>query len=97
MCENHHEPLKLYCITENKPCCIVCDKYDSLHKGHVIKSVRMVIGEAAGELANSIKETEQKITSMQDIVNEMLLTKQRLEDEQMGFISSLNFKIEVID
>jgi len=96
MCDSHHEPLKLFCITENKPCCIVCDKYDNLHKGHVIKSVRIVLETAAIELANSLRETEQKVKSMEDISNEMLLIKQRLEDEQGSFISNLNSKVEVI-
>lgn len=43
LCEIHKEPLKLYCLTEKKPCCLICANYDNFHGNHEVKSLRMII------------------------------------------------------
>lgn len=94
LCEEHREPLKLYCVTDTKPCCMVCANYENLHEGHSVKSVRSVLESSSVDLNAVLREYEPKLQIIENFVNEMTTVKQKLEEEQELFISRLNNILE---
>jgi len=85
LCSIHKEPNKLYCITENKPCCIVCSNFDNIHENHEIKSIRVVIENANKDIKNVLIENEEKNKYFQTQLNDLLKIKGKLEEQKLKF------------
>jgi len=85
LCQLHKEANKLYCVTENKPCCIVCTNFDTIHENHEIKSIRVVIENANSEIVKVLSENEEKSLSFQTQINDLYRIKGKLEEQKMKF------------
>ena len=96
LCELHKEPLKLFCITENIPCCLVCTNYDNLHGSHDVKSIKYIVDNGVIEFSLLTREAEPKVRQIESFTSELLTVKQNLIEENMFFKNKLNNMIENI-
>ena len=64
LCERHREPNKLYCLTDNKPCCLVCSSYEDDHIDHTVKSIRALLEQKSRELAELLREKEKPLETI---------------------------------
>ena len=94
LCEIHKEPLKLFCLTEKKPCCLVCTNYDNLHGNHEVKSMKYIIDNALVEFSLLIREGEPKIRFLEYYTSDLMKLKQKLSDEHNFFQTKLSNTIE---
>lgn len=94
LCEEHREPLKLYCFTDDKPCCTICST-DSQHENHIIKSCKLIIENANLELNSSLKETEAKVKFIENSGGELSNLKTKLDAEKDNFKLKLDKMINV--
>lgn len=96
LCEIHKEPLKLFCITEKKPCCLVCTNYDNLHGNHEVKSIKFIIDNAQVEFGLLIREGEPKSRYIEHYTSDLLKIRQRLSEEYAFFKNKLANSIDNI-
>lgn len=92
LCEtnNHREPLKLYCETCKEPICVICANYENTHKGHSIKTVRNVIDEESIMLSGAVREREGEIKIINELIQQMKYSKEKIENEKNEFIEKMN-------
>ena len=95
LCEIHREPLKVYCFTDDKPCCQLCSS-DNIHENHILKSCKIVIENANLELNSALKETEAKVNFLEKINTDLSNVKAKLEAEKDSFKIKLEKIINVI-
>lgn len=85
LCPMHKEANKLYCVTENKPCCIVCTNFDNIHENHEIKAIRVVIENANFEIKNVLLENEEKAKNFETQINDLYRIQSKLEEQKLKF------------
>jgi len=96
LCLLHKEPNKLFCVTENKPCCIVCSNFDNIHENHEIKSIRVVIENANNDIKKIASENEEKSKYFQAQINDLYKIKSKLEDQKLKFEKNIESLFEKI-
>jgi len=94
LCEEHREPYKLFCITDNKHCCTICST-DSIHENHILKSCKVILENANLELHSALKETESKIKVIELLCTDLSNVKMKLEEEKDNFMLKLEKMINV--
>ncbi|XP_059204475.1 zinc-binding protein A33 [Centropristis striata] len=65
-CHLHHERLKLFCLVDKEPICVVCQS-SKLHKGHDCSPVEEAVLDCKDELALSLKNLQDKVESLNRI------------------------------
>ncbi|XP_010786611.1 nuclear factor 7, brain [Notothenia coriiceps] len=65
-CILHGEKLKLFCLVDKQPICVVCQS-SKLHKGHDCSPIEEAVLDCKDELALSLKNLQDKMDSLQRI------------------------------
>mgnify|MGYP002624375268 CR=1 FL=1 len=94
LCDKHREPTKLFCETCMKSICIICAQYDNDHINHKINTIKNILDNQAIELTGNIRVCERQIKIIEELIGQMIYSKQKLEEEKKIFIDKLNKNIE---
>ncbi|KAG7505223.1 zinc-binding protein A33-like [Solea senegalensis] len=65
-CSLHGERLKLFCLVDKQPICVVC-QYSKLHKSHSYSPVEEAVLDCKDELALSLKMLQDKLENLKRI------------------------------
>ena len=85
LCEIHKEPLKLYCLTEKKPCCLICANYDNFHGNHEVKSLKMIIENCNIDFGLLIRDGTFVGKFFETFTSELTKIKNQMTDEYSFF------------
>ena len=94
MCDKHREPTKLFCETCMKPICVICAQYDAGHENHKINTIKNILDNQAIELTGNIRVCEGHIKIIEELIGQMIYSKQKIEEEKKLFINNLNKTID---
>ncbi|XP_037648251.1 zinc-binding protein A33 [Sebastes umbrosus] len=65
-CNLHGEKLKLFCVVDKQPICVVCQS-SKLHKGHDCSPIEEALLDCKDELASALKNLQDKVDSLKRI------------------------------
>ena len=94
LCDKHREPTKLFCETCMKSICVICAQYDNDHIDHKINTIKNILDNQALELTGNIRVCERQIKIIEELIGQMIYSKQKLEEEKKIFIDKLNKTID---
>ena len=94
LCDKHREPTKLFCETCMKSICVICAQYDNDHIAHKINTIKNILDNQALELTGNIRVCERQIKIIEELIGQMIYSKQKLEEEKKIFIDKLNKTID---
>ncbi|XP_041861604.1 zinc-binding protein A33 [Melanotaenia boesemani] len=86
-CNQHREKLKLFCLVDKQPLCVVCQS-SRQHKRHECLPVEEALLDCKDQLATSLKNLQDKLKSLERIHRTSVdmfkyIKSQRLETEKM--------------
>ena len=90
LCDIHREPTKLFCETCMKSICVICAQYDKDHENHQITTIKNIIDSQTIELTGNIRVCEEQIKVIDDLIIQMVYSKDKLEEEKNIFLNNVN-------
>ena len=96
LCDMHREPTKLFCETCMKSICVICAQYDKDHENHKISTIKNIIDSQTIELTGNMRVCEDQIKVMDDLIIQMMYSKDKLEEEKNIFLNNVNKTIDDI-
>ena len=94
LCDKHREPTKLFCEICMKSICVICAQYDNDHIDHKINTIKNILDNQALELTGNIRVCERQIKIIEELIGQMIYSKQKLEEEKKIFIDKLNKTVD---
>ena len=89
LCEKHREPTKLFCETCLKSVCVICAQYDKDHENHKINTIKNIMDIQTVELTGNIRVCEDQIKVIEELIGQMIFSKQKLEEEKNLFLDNM--------
>ena len=94
LCDIHREPTKLFCETCMKSICVICAQYDKDHENHKINTIKNIMDSQTIELTGNMRVCEDQIKIIEELIGQMIYSKQKLEEEKKIFLDNV---IKTID
>ena len=94
LCDKHREANKLFCETCMKSICVICAQYDKEHEDHKINTIKNILDNQTIELTGNMRVCEGQIKIIEEIIGQMIYSKQKIEEEKKIFIDKANKSID---
>ena len=79
-----------------KSICVICAQYDKDHENHKISTIKNIIDSQTIELTGNMRVCEDQIKVMDDLIIQMMYSKDKLEEEKNIFLNNVNKTIDDI-
>ena len=96
LCDKHREPTKLFCETCMKSICVICAQYDKDHENHKINTIKNILDNQTIELTGNMRVCEVQIKIIEELIDQMIYSKQKLEEEKKIFLDDIKKTIDKI-
>ncbi|XP_058626761.1 E3 ubiquitin-protein ligase TRIM35-like [Onychostoma macrolepis] len=80
MCNLHSEKLKLFCLEDEQPVCLVC-RDSQKHVNHTFRPIREVVTSYKEELNTALKSLQEKLQRNKNTKREFVVTVQHIESQ----------------